>query len=50
MGSIAVDAVVWIMLVLLNGEYRIFEEPHNNDVGELANMTLLSDGGGQIRE
>ena len=41
-GSISVDAVVWMMLVLLNGDYRIAEESHNNDVGYLANRTLCS--------
>ena len=30
------------MLVLLNGEYRIYEEYHNNYVEELANSTLRS--------
>ena len=29
-------------LVLLNGEYRIAEESHNNDVGSLVNQTLCS--------
>ena len=33
MGSISVDVVVCVKLVLLNGEYRIAEESHNNDVG-----------------
>ena len=28
-GSISVDVVVWMKLVLLNGEYRISEESHN---------------------
>ena len=27
---------------LLNGEYRIAEESHNNDVGSLVNWTLCS--------
>ena len=42
MGEISVDVVIWMMLVLLNGEYRIDEESHNNDVGYLANRTLWS--------
>ena len=33
MVSISVDVVVWMKLVLLNGEYSITEEFHNNDVG-----------------
>ena len=33
MGSISVDVVFLMMLVLLNGEYRISEQSHNNDVG-----------------
>ena len=33
MGSISVDVVFWMMLVILNGEYRIAEEYHINDVG-----------------
>ena len=33
MGSISVDVVVWMMLILLNGENRISEESHSNDVG-----------------
>ena len=33
MGSISVDVVVCVKLVLLNGKYRIDEESHNNDVG-----------------
>ena len=40
MGSISVDVVVLIMLVLLNGKYSIAEEYHNNDVGKLENKTL----------
>ena len=32
MGSISVDVVVCVKLVLFNGEYRISEESHNNDV------------------
>ena len=42
MGQISVDVLVWMMLVLLNGEYRIAEEPHINDVGYLWNWTLCS--------
>ena len=34
-----------MMLVLLNGEYIISEESHNNDMGELENRTLCSDEG-----
>ena len=34
-----------MMLFLLNNEYRIAEESHNNDVGELENRTLCSDEG-----
>ena len=41
-GSIPVDMVVLMMLVLLNVEYKISEESHNNDVGSLANRTLYS--------
>ena len=33
MGSISVYVVVFIRLVLLNGEYSIAEESHNNDLG-----------------
>ena len=33
MGSISVDVLIWMMLVTLNGEYRIAEESHKNDVG-----------------
>ena len=29
-----------MMLVILNSEYTISEESHNNDVGELTNRTL----------
>ena len=32
-GSISVDVVAWMVLVLLNGEYMIDEESHNNYVG-----------------
>ena len=34
-----------MMLVILNGEYRISEESHNNDVGELSNTKLCSTEG-----
>ena len=33
MGSVSVDVVVLMKLVLLNGKYMISEESHNNDVG-----------------
>ena len=33
MGSISVDVVVLMVLFLLNGDYIIAEESHNNDVG-----------------
>ena len=42
MRSISADVVVCVKLVLLNGEYSIAEESHNNDVGYLANRTLCS--------
>ena len=42
MGSISVDVVACVKLVLLNGEYRIAEESYNNDLGSLANRTLCS--------
>ena len=45
MVSISVDVVVCVELVLLNGEYRIADESHNNDVGSLANRTLYSSKG-----
>ena len=34
-----------MMLVILNGDYRISEESHNNDVGELSNTKLCSTEG-----
>ena len=40
--SISVDVVVWMMLVLLNDEYSIAGESHNNDVGLLANWAQCS--------
>ena len=33
MGPISVTMSVLMMLVILNGEYRISEESHKNDVG-----------------
>ena len=33
MRSISVDVVVCVKLVLLNGECRVAEESHTNDVG-----------------
>ena len=34
-----------MMLVFLNGDYRISGESHNNDVGDLTNRTLCSSEG-----
>ena len=38
-----------MMLVLLNGKYRIAEESHNNDVGWLANWALWSTKGVNLK-
>ena len=45
MGSISVDVLFCMKLVILNGEYSIAEEFHNNDVGSLENQTLCSTEG-----